>query len=893
MSHDNRIAEPDASSSYKIKEIATGSRVRSTEREQYVTFSTYKRMDDRMRTALDRNLQFAAVRVGIKTELRGIARMALRRLKANAASQGNLEQTQLMEKADTCARRLELCRAMVRLKASHAAWRLLCARADRQFRLMALMAGFFRMKAELIAAVRELRKERRRARRQYRALLELHARLLLVRWHQQHSRFAATMRIAATSISVRRRLFCRSALCKWRQGVARRHEGASLGQRADVLHASILASNALWYWRDSLASNRRFEYAVGRAGRRGRRTRLVAAWSHWLEAARKWTALQRAQERAARRVDAKARTRLLRCMWRWRRLASRRTRACALARRALGRLHRHARCARKRARTERLLSSHLLVSYRARRLQQWALSARLRSYWRTLGLAAASHARARIARQLAKGFGWWSGELMRRQAVRERHAICHRRFVRFGARKAIHQWWGSCTDQLVEDWLTRRADGWQLLLWLARWHAAYASRRKLAAAMRGRLHAARMWLGVRTKRLAMRDWLQRAAPLAEDARWVVELRLRLAWRRTAGSFFTWRRGIKGVFQSRLNTTRAEDAFRRRACLQALDAWGLAAARRRRWTMLCSGLFAVLGRTALHEWADWAEAHAEYSAILETRFGRARRYVSTRRRTDAFGEWVSRYDAKRAIDSRLWAKQVSLQTAKSRASRLAALRVWQRKALLRRRRGGWLRLAEGHRLVRQQRVLLRRWAARTRARMARYAGSSPVDGRATSPRGTSPALPWVREPSMGPRAARTSAYETSAPVRVSSSGHAVVAYASSDLAKPSPSWPRYRAPPPLTSTSAAQETPGIYLHQRDYTDHAHCHHRHNSSSSYSAQQARAAAQPPPTPPPAALAATLGLGNHASQPPATRALLPLDQLLDRVVVLKSLGGRALAS
>ena len=151
MSHDNRIAEPDASSSYKIKEIATGSRVRSTEREQYVTFSTYKRMDDRMRTALDRNLQFAAVRVGIKTELRGIARMALRRLKANAASRGNLEQTQLMEKADTCARRLELCRAMVRLKASHAAWRLLCARADRQFRLMALMAGFFRMKAELIA----------------------------------------------------------------------------------------------------------------------------------------------------------------------------------------------------------------------------------------------------------------------------------------------------------------------------------------------------------------------------------------------------------------------------------------------------------------------------------------------------------------------------------------------------------------------------------------------------------------------------------------------------------------------------------------------------------------------------------------------------------------------
>ena len=74
---------------------------------------------------------------------------------------------------------------------------------------------------------------------------------------------------------------------------------------------------------------------------------------------------------------------------------------------------------------------------------------------------------------------------MRRQAVRERHAICHRRFVRFGARKVIHQWWGSCTDQLVEDRLTRRADGWQLLLWLARWHAAYASRRKLAAAMMG------------------------------------------------------------------------------------------------------------------------------------------------------------------------------------------------------------------------------------------------------------------------------------------------------------------------------------------------------------------------------------------------------------------------
>ena len=170
-------------------------------------------------------------------------------------------------------------------------------------------------------------------------------------------------------------------------------------------------------------------------------------------------------------------------------------------------------------------------------------------------------------------------------------------------------------------------------------------------------------------------------------------------------------------------------------------------------------------------------------------------------------------------------RVSLLASKSRLKRAEALTVWKRQAIRGRRTGGWLRLAEGHRLVRQQRTLLQRWARKARTRMAASVGF-----------GLSPCSPSSHG---GGRAA------------------AVMR-------------PKSAVASPTQPTVHSSGAPGGYR--------------------------------PLSPCRQQLAPTMGLGHrpplhemaqHAVAPPRGQAVaaMPLDQLLDRVVVLKSLGARAL--
>ena len=643
-------------------------------------------LDQRMEAALNRNLSSCALRVtcgAIRAEMRGTVRAALRRLKSYAAEQ-HMEM-ELLEKAEACAWQLGCSRGLLHLKSSSSAWQLTYARARRHHHLTALMKGFLRLKALLAAVVRKLREDRKRRQQQYHALLQLQARILLVRWRQEHGILRGTIRVSRQSLVTRRRLTCRSALARWRIGVSHRTDCAALSQHALVLCESFAASRALLRWRGQAGYNCALEHASSRADRRGRRKRCAACWSAWRLYATSCRSHACSDERATRRRDAKARAKTRVSFGAWRRHTSRRVRACALARRALHRWALRSGASHRHVRTRELLESFLLVAYPVRRLRQWRRNALRVANAASLDHSAHRHRRARLNQQKVRSLHVWQGEVLRRRAVREHHALCTRRFARFGARKWLLLWRASNAHLALayatvvrlqrtadarrvrrdlEIWMeerSRRAASGRLLkrgrLWathrgLSRWCNASHARRAAAAEMRGRAHAAALWLALRTMRLWLRHWLCVAKPLAAAARWVEELRVRLLWRSACSSLGAWRRAAARGVKATRDTRSAHDLFVCRSFEGALDALERHAVRRRRSTALRGALSALFRRPALQAWSIWAEATLARSVDIEGKFADARRSVSARRRAATFEAWVVRYAVEHAVASRL-------------------------------------------------------------------------------------------------------------------------------------------------------------------------------------------------------------------------------------------------
>ena len=200
-------------------------------------------MDAHLRAALRRNLDFAAIRVTIAAEQRVVAKRALRTLRSRTTVRRDLDGLQNV-RADECAQRAALRRGIGALRAASSVWRHRYARASRHAHLMALMRGFHRMKKDLETAKRAERAARRRAARQHRTLLQLHARLLLARWRMDSAALACAIS-RGDSHGIRRRLRCRSALQKWREGLLYAGVWGALRARAAAHRAALMRASGL------------------------------------------------------------------------------------------------------------------------------------------------------------------------------------------------------------------------------------------------------------------------------------------------------------------------------------------------------------------------------------------------------------------------------------------------------------------------------------------------------------------------------------------------------------------------------------------------------------------------------------------------------------------------
>ena len=157
-----------------------------------------------MRAALDRNLQFAALRATVAVAVQNAMRPAFARL-LRAAKEGRALRAS-GRKARERLPRWSLARGISRwsgflegLRRRHV------AHARRHAHLSSLMRGLRRIREEAIAAQRAQRAARRRAVRQQRTLLVLHARLLLARWRVEHGAMRINARCARPACERARR----------------------------------------------------------------------------------------------------------------------------------------------------------------------------------------------------------------------------------------------------------------------------------------------------------------------------------------------------------------------------------------------------------------------------------------------------------------------------------------------------------------------------------------------------------------------------------------------------------------------------------------------------------------------------------------------------------------
>ena len=290
----SRSKEPDEPSSPQ-RSSPQRSSPEQTARAQGVAF------DERMQSALQRNLGFAALRVTIQTGLRAEAGKAF-----NALRQSAVEGSLMRKRHARAAKHdqlMALLRGMAGLHAEALCMRRGLSRARQHDRLTCLMNGLVRWQADHAAARREELDARKRMAQQYATLLHLHARLLYMRWRLQHGAPREVIRRASAAVAIAlERLAEAAALRRWLCELER--ADLALAATDDALAAASRRrlSRGLLAWRAARAERFRLARAASMLSRRRRRALMRRRFLVWRRAAR-WRVLWAAHvARAMRKV---------------------------------------------------------------------------------------------------------------------------------------------------------------------------------------------------------------------------------------------------------------------------------------------------------------------------------------------------------------------------------------------------------------------------------------------------------------------------------------------------------------------------------------------------------------------------------------------------------------
>ena len=634
-----------------------------------------------MQEVLRRNLGFASLRITIQTGLRAEALKVFRAFRQEAAKR-RLDQL-LEAQADSHLFVGALLSALICLQSNARRMHVRWSRAVQHERLMSLMTGLMRWRAEFKAARRKALERRQWQQEQHRVMVLHHARLLLWEWRYYHGSVRVRIRKAASYV---RGLRAQPKLLRWKQLVrAWREEAASLAARSGAVRARLV--------------------------------HVRLAWLGWAELAESGQCAARHVEAASLRV---VRRRLGRGVRRWRRACSRRSSQAALTHLAL---------------------AHSRDAPRGRVLHAWGRQARLaalqRAYrrrgWRRWLVAAA---RRRVHRRLIELVGrgrLYSSRRRVRAALRRWAAVAvpRRRLVRVARRAALRR--------------VQRRRRLALTLWCS-WSAAVVRRRWLRhAALRaslGRLlrswcrrarqglqAALSMALLERSAAVALRDrallsccrhWLHVTAPSAALAKRAVRFVAMMRWRRGASGLFSWR----GAVHAELARRALVVLFEARHCSGLRwrwHAWRSHTARTVRHGAMVRALRARLLLSGLESWLRWREALAddtERSMLLAAAAVSAVEALRIRRLSLALDAWSRRHESERAKRARLAGRRDLLIEAKARVALIARWAVWRHRAFASSRANRWITLAAGHCLLRTLAIACHRWrslhAARHRA-----------------------------------------------------------------------------------------------------------------------------------------------------------------------------------
>ena len=666
-------------------------------------------LEARFEAALRRNLDFAAIRITIRTAVQHQGRRALALLSAHAVSRHAMRRRRAV--AQEWAGRAALSQALSRFRVSTADWRRRLAQGRRRSRLMALMRGLSRFRAELMAARRSARAAQQRALRQQQALVKIHARLLFARWRIDHAPHAAAEHLARAAS---RRQRAQRALAVWALAAALIAASAKRAHRAAALREALAVAGAFGAWRRAL-SQAATDAALAASSVVHRRALCArAAWSKWRRAVLVAVTVATTAASVARRHVTRRRRWALSS---WRRAATQRAAALATAR---GALATWACVARHRRRLAALVVRALRGGRAARcghHLSLWRNAAGARQRV----VAGIAHAGAHWRRR-ATWVAWVPWRRRARLLARLRHqlgsmaaAVARRRSaeVLMAWRDTATRRGGAAARRRLGDALVARKamGGWRARARLVRVRAlalrasaALTARATALGAMRRTVHA----------------WHERAAPLGGWVRMRVQLAARMRWRRAARLLVRWWQGTSERRARARGLARARRWALHGAMVAAWAALCAAAAAARRAASLLGALRAVLRRAPLLCWA--AEASARTAAhALDVACGGAVRH---RRMQKGWLLWTMRLAARFAVASRLWATRTLIATDRARAHTRSACCAWHARSIALKRQRLWNTLCDGQRLVYCQKRALLRWRRRWllgRAQVARAHG----------------------------------------------------------------------------------------------------------------------------------------------------------------------------
>ena len=174
------------------------------------------------------------------------------------------------------------------------------------------------MKKDLETAKRAERAARRRAARQHRTLLQLHARLLLARWRMDSAALACAIS-RGNSHGIRRRLRCRSALQKWREGLLYAGVWGRCARRAAAHRAALMRASGLALLRRRLRERADARRRLTTLVRRVLRKKQKGALRAWRGVVMRGVAAAQAAARAVRLWHYKRLARMRRALGDWRR----------------------------------------------------------------------------------------------------------------------------------------------------------------------------------------------------------------------------------------------------------------------------------------------------------------------------------------------------------------------------------------------------------------------------------------------------------------------------------------------------------------------------------------------------------------------------------------------